>query len=120
MIGNRVEVYFNLHKKVFSVRDKKTKKVIAHVNNIDLGDVTFKVSKAGRERVLKEKRKNVHAFVEGTILAYETLCSDMVGITYNPYLYESFVLRSDKKPVFYAHTCKMSVTNKIPSINATI
>ena len=120
MIGNKVQVYFNLHKKVFSVKDIKTKRVIAHVNEIDLGDVIFKVSQAGRERVLREKTKNVHAFVEGTVLSYKTLCSDMVGITYNPYLYSSFVLISDKKPVYYAHTCNMSVTNKIPQIKATI
>ena len=120
LIGKRVEVYFNLHKKVYSVRDKKTKLVIAHLNNIDLGDVIFKVSQSGRKRVLAEKRKNVHAFVEGTILGYSTLCSDMVGITYNPYKYDSFVIRGNEKAVYYAHTASMVVNNKIPSIKATI
>jgi hypothetical protein len=120
MVGTNVEVYFNLHKKVFSIRDKKTKKVIAHVNNITLANVSFKVSKAGRLRVLKERRKNVHAVVAGTIIAYEPLDNAAVRVTYNPYLYDSFVLRVNKEPVFRATACVMSVTNNIPSITARL
>lgn len=121
LVGKRVQVYFNLHKKVYSVKDKKSGLVIAHVNKIDLGDVDFKVSQAGRKRVLAEKRKNVHAVVEGTILAYNTFCKDMQGITYNPYVNESFVIRKDNKPVFYGHTCHMLVTNKQrPRVFATL
>ena len=121
LVGKRVQVYFNLHKKVFSVKDKKTGLVIAHVNKIDLGDISFKVSQAGRNRVLKEKRKNVHAFVEGTILAYNTFCKDMQGITYNPYKNDSFVLKTSNKPVFYAHTCHMLVTKgQAPRVFATV
>ena len=66
----RVKVYFNLHKKLFSVvaleGDKKGK-VIKHTDSIDLSMPIFRVQKAGRERVLKEKKKNVHAYVTGYI-----------------------------------------------------
>ena len=48
----KVFVYRNLHKKCYSVKDWKTKKVIAHVDNIFLKDAVFKVSEAGRQRVL--------------------------------------------------------------------
>ena len=41
-------------------------KVLEHNTEFFLKDVEFKVSQAGRNRVLKEQRKNVHAFVCGT------------------------------------------------------
>ena len=58
-----VEVYRNLHKKCWSVRQRG--KVKLHTDYICLKDVEFKVSQKGRERVLREQRKNVHAFIKG-------------------------------------------------------
>lgn len=110
MIGKKVQVYFNLHKKCYSVRDKKTRLVIAHVNEICLGDVTFKVSEKGRQRVLASKQKNVHALVEGTILSYGAFKRDMRGVEYNPYKYESFITRADKQPIESANEVYMHVT----------
>jgi len=65
--GTPVRIYFNLHKKLFSVQTKVDGrwKVVSHSSTIALRDVRFRVSQAGRKRVLAEKRKNVHAFVEG-------------------------------------------------------
>jgi len=60
----RVFVYRNIHKNCLSVRNVKTGLVMAHVDSITLKNVKFKVSAKGRERVLKEKAKNVHAGVE--------------------------------------------------------
>ena len=111
MIGKQVQVYFNLHKKCYSVRDKKTRLVIAHVNKISLGDVIFKVSEKGRQRVLEEQRKNVHAIVEGTILSYDAFKRDMRGVTYNPYMYSTFITRADKQPIKTANEVYMLVTN---------
>ena len=69
-------------------------------------DVTFKVSESGRQRVLKEKRKNVHAFLLAKIVRPYPTFSDMYesylipdiesGVkfshaTYNPYKYDSFM-----------------------------
>jgi hypothetical protein len=121
MIGKKVQVYFNLHKKVFSVKDKKSGLVIAHVNNIYLEDVSFKVSKSGRERVLKEQRKNVHAVVEGTVICpIETLGMPMHGVTYNPYKYDSFVIKSNEKPVKKANFTAMICLNKRPQTWAVL
>lgn len=108
-----VEVYFNLHKRVFSVRDVKTRRVIAHTRNLILKDVTFKVSEAGRQRVLREKRKNVHAVVRGEIIPGFLHLKDRVpvppggdpddispeAVKYNPYKYETFVTVSGHRPV---------------------
>lgn len=68
--GRNVFVYFNLHKKVFSVKDVKTGRVIAHANTVKLQNAYPKVSEKGRQRVLKEQRKNVHAGIRGELEYY--------------------------------------------------
>ena len=111
---SQVEVYYNLHKKCWSVRDRKTKRVVAHAVRVDMRDCTFHASAAGRERVRREKRKNVHAYVRGTLvnldgatltvhgsdMGYDVFCDAprtiltqvfSPKITYNPYRNETFV-----------------------------
>lgn len=100
LIGERVFVYRNLHRKCYSVKSLETNRVICHVDEITLTDVKFRVGKAGRQRVLREKRKNVHAGVVGYI-ADVSMLGQRTGVTYNPYKYESFV-RDDKSPIHQA------------------
>jgi len=112
----RVFVYFNLHKKVWSVKCLKTGRVIAHANFVSLRDCDYKVSKRGRERVLLERRKNVHAGVVGTLIALD-VAHDQSQIdaceivTYNPYLYETFVLKQFDTPVFQSEAAYMVAQN---------
>ena len=121
MIGKRVQVYFNLHKKVYSVRCKKTRLVIAHVNNICLEDVNFKVSEKGRQRVLAEKRKNVHAVVEGTVICPVLGSnSSMHGITYNPYRFDTFVTRGLNIPVLNSSMAMLTLEGKRPTMKARL
>jgi hypothetical protein len=54
-------IYWNFHKKVFSVKFKG--RVIAHATHILAEDAEFRVSEAGRQRVLTEGCKNVHAYI---------------------------------------------------------
>jgi hypothetical protein len=100
----KVDVYFNLHKKCLSVRHKG--KVIHHSNYVKILNPKFVVSEAGRQRVLREKRKNVHAFVRGELAALENDPKDSADnlqtITYNPYKYTSFVAKSNEAPVHNA------------------
>ena len=62
---DRIRAYYNLHKKCFSVQDYKTGKVVEHTDSLYLSNALFVVRKSGNERVKKEKKKNVHAFVNG-------------------------------------------------------
>ena len=106
---SKVYVYFNLHKKTFSIRSCDTKKVIGYSDSVVLSNVTFKVSEAGRKRVLQEKRKNVHAGVEGVLFAFDNKefnyrPTEMKEATYNPYLYKSFVDKETKEPITQADT----------------
>jgi hypothetical protein len=63
-----------------------------------LEDVELKVSEAGRQRVLKEKRKNVHAGVKGTRIFRIPNKGKLFfqPAYYNPYEYETFVDKNGK------------------------
>ncbi len=113
----RVFVYRNLTNAVWSVRalnGPHTGKVVLHAVDVLLSDAQFKVSESGRQRVLLERQKNVHAGVVGTLVNATVVteryamtptcrvnsngpfCNGEFGagdteVTYNPYKYESFV-----------------------------
>jgi len=128
----RHEVYYNLHKQCLSIRNISTGlmsadwadpswKHVMHMEAVNMQDVTFAVQPAGRLKVVNTGRKNVHAFVRGTVLSYvslddpwtyntyhQRLTTDvmsnpkMIEVTYNPYKYDSFVDRNTLTPVFAA------------------
>jgi len=122
----KVEVYFNLHKRVFSVRSCKTGRVVHHTKHIRLFDPVFVVRESGRQRVLRERKKNVHAFVRGDTYWFEpTLfhryedCPTLDTIGYNPYKYDSFVKMPDETPVRQAERAWLNVNgNDMPTIQA--
>ena len=96
-IHKPVEVYRNLHKKCWSVRQGG--KVKVHTSYICLQDVKFVVQPAGREKVLREQKKNVHAFVKGYLISHKTINDGWRGlsiawtmdvVTYNPYKHPYF------------------------------
>ena len=110
----KVEVYFNLHKKLFSVRQCSTGRVILHTKGVHLLNPVFVVREAGRQRVLRERKKNVHAFVRGEVTYFddfnpEILDVDIVG--YNPYRAATFVSAHDTSPV---RTAKRAVLELLP------
>lgn len=83
-----VRVYWNLHKKCWSIQHKR--KVISHKKQVALINVKFIVSEAGRQRVLKERRKNVHAFAQGELLEEDMKNDYKVIVSYNPYKFSYF------------------------------
>jgi hypothetical protein len=125
-IGLRVMVYYNLHKKTFSVQYKG--RIILYADYVKLGNVEFRVREGGKEKVRKEMRKNVHAFVIGDLLDYcQYPCENMPPetndkvITYNPYKYDSFVKKDTEEPIFNANEIDMINTkNKIFHINEIV
>ena len=82
----RSQVYFNLHKRCFSVQQGG--KVYAHADGVMLENVRFNVSKAGQRKVRETGRKNVHARVSDNT---EFLKNDWHTATYNPYKNDTFV-----------------------------
>jgi hypothetical protein len=93
--NKRVYVYFNFHKKCWSVRQEG--KVVEHTNAVLLKDCRYLVGQAGRKRVLREKKKNVHAGVSGYMVdRVPALPEESKEITYNPYKFETFVTDSNE------------------------
>ena len=95
----KVYVYFNLHRKCFSIKaleGANKGRVVAHRDDVLLFDATFKVSEAGRQRVLRERKKNVHAGVVGVwdetgtdLITITRVTTVGTPITYNPYNYST-------------------------------
>lgn len=101
---SRAEVYRNLHKDCYSVRKKG--KVIAYETRLFLLDATFAVQPAGRQKVLDQKRKNVHAFVRGNFKIYpEDLTVPLETsklVSYNPYKFGYFYFVETGLPIYEA------------------
>jgi hypothetical protein len=111
-IGKKVMVYYNLHKHTFSVSYQG--KVIIHADYVKLQDVEFRVRQGGKEKVRGEKRKNVHAFVIGTLVEFcEYPCFEIPEppsedvVTYDPYKYDSFVNKFSQEPIYFAKEVDM-------------
>ena len=94
---DRVRVYYNLHKKCFSVQDYKTGLVTKHTNQLDLSNALFVVRKSGNERVKSEGRKNVHAFVNGIVVnKYAKIDNEFCfPVRYDPYTMDYFHYQRD-------------------------
>ncbi len=111
-IGKRVMVYYNLHKKTFSIQYKGL--VIAHADYVKLNNVEFRVRQGGMEKVRAEMSKNVHAFVIGDLVDFIPYPSTDIpsatsskSITYDPYKYDTFVYRDTEEPVTSAREVEM-------------
>lgn len=105
MIGRRVRCYMNLNRSkpgysVFSLQDASTRRVIGYAHQVTLTAGRCMVSAAGRMRAREEKRRNVHAWIEGIVVAIdrpEPTCTR--AIRYNPFLFDSFVWEDTETPV---------------------
>lgn len=111
----RVQVYRNLHKNCWSVRCKKTMKVIAHEDMVILTNCKFTVQQGGRRRVLETKTKKVHAFIEGDLTEEVSWNILKYGkyVSYNPYKYGHFYTIKGTLPVNTANEVLMLATGKV-------
>ena len=108
----RVRVYRNLHKQTWSIVSCRTGRVIDHRPFLALWDCKLVVRPAGREKVIRERRKNVHAFVVGTPLANSVKAEGYVSITYNPYAAPTFTRRDNGEPVTGARAVLLAPDGK--------
>ncbi len=84
-------IYRNLHTGGFSI--KLRGRVIDRDNWFIADGVTFKVNESGRQRVITEQRKNVHAFIVAdkyTFAGNTDKIDRLEVITYNPYVHSYF------------------------------
>lgn len=99
----KVSVYKNLHNNMWSVKALSgplKNKVILHADELYLHNCYFSVSERGRQRVLNEKRKNVHASVIGYISTSTDSFNSFensVEAYYNPYTTSVFINKDTNK-----------------------
>lgn len=105
-------IYRNLRTGGFSVRYRG--RVIDRLNIFTAMNVEFKVNELGRQRVIKEKQKNVHAFVVAGrykgLINKEYALDKLIKITYNPYTDAQFMcngkdIHNAKEVVFKDGRC---------------
>ena len=97
--GLNVDVYKNLHKDIWSVRNRKTGRVVTHKKLVHVINASFVVQPAGRQKVLDEKRKKVHAFVRGKLSSQKTKTLYWRPVTYNPYKADHFCYKDTGEKV---------------------
>jgi len=89
--SQKIRIYRNLNNGKISI--KQGSLVVGYCDKITLKNCSFLVSEKGRQRVLKEKVKNVHAFIEG-FLEENKLCEENL-IKYDPYKFEFFMNKDE-------------------------
>jgi len=116
----KVRVYWNLHRKVWSVQDVKSGRVCDHLQHISLTDAKFVVRKGGQKRVREEGKKNVHAFAVGTGGCEKGVATRYDGrpVTYNPYKNDTFVFADTGEPVTDVHVISVFTHNGKPEVYA--
>ncbi len=102
----RVKAYWNLHKEVWSLvacdgPDKGL--VLGHCPRLGLLSAKFTVLESGRQRVIREKKKNVHAYAVGKLLSapdcHLKIQFPVRPLSYNPYKAGHFVVRASGEPI---------------------
>lgn len=128
----RVKVYYNLHKNIFPIQYKGV--VLGYARNLKLKNVEFKVNQKGREKVIREQKKNIHAYVIGDLVSIDnsnefelksnsskpmeqmellTYLDDEfnpthnIAVIYNPYKYSQFTNMFTSESVFAVQECDL-------------
>lgn len=65
----RIRVYRNLNNGKLSLLHKSLGRVLGYAESVLLTDVKFVILPGGKRRALETGQRNVHAFVEGDVLA---------------------------------------------------
>lgn len=121
----KVKVYRNLNRKdvcysLLAVAGPHKGLVLGYTHSILLANPEFIISELGRQRVINQQRKNVHAFIVGDVVGINwfqprrdrmhianfhemedwfKLHSLGTPITYNPYKHGSFIEKDTGQPV---------------------
>ena len=103
LIGREVSAHLNLvlsrpGAPIYSVASGG--RIVARVPALRLADARFIVSQAGRERAMRERRRNVHAWVRGTVVSLATTHGGLRPVRYNPYRAGAFTRRG--RPIWSA------------------
>jgi len=120
MLSFKYRLYWNLHKKKWSLQDRQTGRVAHHVTAYTMYDAKFVVRPAGQAKVRREGKKNVHAFAVGTGGLRDGIATCLSGrpVTYNPYVNDTFVFADTGEPVTEVQAISVYTENGKPKVYA--
>ena len=90
----KVRVYWNLHKLIWSIVSCKSGLVIDYKKYLKLRDGYYTIWESGQKRVREEGKKNVHAFAVGYIVENNHNNFNPIDwdrVKYNPYTDDYFM-----------------------------
>lgn len=107
MTNPKVDVYRNLRHGGFSVKSRESEDygiVRGRHPHALVADATFVVQEGGRAATVEKEERSVHAFVRGKLISTSDGLEDpdlsqWLEVTYNPFKYETFVVRDTLEPV---------------------
>ena len=110
----KYRLYWNLHKKKWSLQDRKTGRVQQHVTAFTMYDAKFVVRPAGQAKVRREGKKNVGTggFRDGIATYLDR------PVTYNPYVNDTFVYADTGEPVTEVKAISVYTENGKPKVYA--
>lgn len=108
-----VRVYRNLHKKCLSIKQGVVR---CHADNVVLRDFTTVVNLSGQKRVREEKRKNVHSYIQGFVIAAPEAWKNRLDLPwhelyYNPYTTDWWVEKDTNRKVTFGRFCDITPEN---------
>ncbi len=102
-----VRVYWNFRHRCYSLFQGGA--VRASARQVELADAEFHVRESGRQKMLREKRKVIHAFAVGRLVGWvhPTQAEDLApffgtAVGYDPHRHASFVCLDSAEPVHFA------------------
>lgn len=114
--GQRVFVYRNLHNGKWSLRavdGPDRGRVLGHARRVCLRDAEFTVSEAGRQRVIREQCKNVHAGIVGTWEPDSRVHPATNVVRYNPYRAATFTVGYTNVSVHHAPMVELDADGRV-------
>jgi hypothetical protein len=100
--GLQTKIYRNLGNGLMSLTQQINKSwiLVGHTDSVAIEYPKFYVSEAGRQRVLKDRRKNVHAWATGRLLPSTGLVlPSLKQVYYCPYTQPNFTWLDSKEPI---------------------
>jgi len=117
-----VRVFKNWKHGCYSIMQRGVIK--ASASQVRLADVEFRVREAGRLRMLREKRRNVHAFAVGRLVDFvhpgESRTIEPMagrGAFYDPYRFRSFVDSETRAPLTMVRTAHFDEDGVVYSLD---
>lgn len=92
-----IRVARNLHKKQYSLREGK--KVVGYATRLTLQNCTFEINESTRQRILRTRQKEVHAFVVGEPVEVQDMPEGVIQISYNPFRQGQFYRKDSGQPI---------------------